>query len=149
MVRVVALCAFAAVGLSALAQNSSKSSGNVARGKYLATQVGMCIDCHSPRDQKGQLVEEKMLQGAPIMFNPTVEIPWAGTAPPIAGMEGWTDAQAIKFFTTGVDKDGKQPRPPMPGYRFNKSDAAALVAYLRSLKSPATADKNPAASTKQ
>jgi mono/diheme cytochrome c family protein len=120
--RVFALSAVVCLSLSAMAQKSSKPTGNVARGKYLVTQVGMCVDCHSPRDQKGQLIEEKALQGAPIMFNPAVEMPWAGTA-----------AQAIKFLTTGVDKDGKQPRPPMPPYRFNKSDAADVTAYLRSM----------------
>ena len=132
--RVFVLSAVVSLSLSAMAQKSSKPSGNVAHGKYLVNQVGMCVDCHSPRNEKGQIIEEKALQGAPIMFNPAVEMPWAGTAPPIAGMDGWTDAQAIKFLTTGVDKDGKQPRPPMPPYRFSKSDAAAVVAYLRSLK---------------
>ena len=68
------------------------------------------------------------------MFSRTIEIPWVGTAPPIAGLEGWTDQQAITFLTTGIDKDGKRPRPPMPEYRFNRTDAADVVAYLRSLK---------------
>jgi mono/diheme cytochrome c family protein len=144
IVRVFALGAVVCLSLSAMAQKSSKPTGNVARGKYLVTQVGMCVDCHSPRDQKGQLIEEKALQGAPIMFNPAVEMPWAGTAPPIAGLDGWTDAQAIKFLTTGVDKDGKQPRPPMPPYRFNKSDAADVTAYLRSLNHAGSAAKKEA-----
>ncbi len=142
--RVFVLSAVVCLSLSAMAQKSSKPAGNVAHGKYLVNQVGMCVDCHSPRNEKGQLIEEKALQGAPIMFNPAVEMPWAGTAPPIAGMDGWTDAQAIKFFTTGVDKDGKQPRPPMPPYRFSKSDAAAVVAYLRSLKQSETAPQKEA-----
>lgn len=147
--RVFVLSAVVCLSLSAMAQQSSKPAGNVARGKYLVTQVGMCVDCHSPRDQKGQLIEEKALQGAPIMFNPAVEMPWAGTAPPIAGMDGWTDAQAVKFLTTGVDKDGKRPRPPMPPYRFSRSDAAAVLAYLRSLKQagPAPQKEAKAAST--
>jgi hypothetical protein len=119
-----------------MAQKSTKSGGNAVRGKYLATQTGLCQDCHSPRDQQGQYVQEKWLQGAPIMFTPSIEIPWAGTAPPIAGLEGWTDEQAIKFLTTGIDKDGKHPRPPMPEYRFNRTDATDVVAYLRSLKQP-------------
>jgi len=138
MFRVVVFCAVVGLAMTAMAQQkSAKSGGSVVRGKYLVTQVGMCSDCHSPRNEKGQYIQEKWLQGAPIMFNPSVEIPWAGTAPPLAGLEGWTDAQAIKFLTTGVDRDGKNPRPPMPEYRFNKSDAADVVAYLRSLKQPA------------
>lgn len=107
MVRVFALCAVVCLSLSAMAQTKTKSSGNAVRGKYLATQTGLCQDCHSPRDEKGQYIQEKWLHGAPIMFTPSIEIPWAGTAPPIAGLEGWTDQQAIKFLTTGIDKDGK------------------------------------------
>jgi mono/diheme cytochrome c family protein len=75
-------------------------------------------------------------------------MPWAGTAPPLAGLEGWTDQQAVKFLTTGIDKDGKNPRPPMPEYRFNRDDAASIVAYLRSLKQAAPAEKKEAAGQK-
>src|SRR6266542_1574389 len=93
IVRVFALCVLVCLSLSAMAQKNTKSSGSAFRGKYLATQTGLCQDCHSPRDQKGQYIQEKWLQGAPIMFTPSIEIPWAGTAPPIAGLEGWTDQQ--------------------------------------------------------
>jgi hypothetical protein len=37
------------------------------------------------------------------------------------------------FFTTGKKPDGSMAAPPMPEYRFNKTDAAAVVAYLKSL----------------
>ena len=43
------------------------------------------------------------------------------------------DAEAVKFLTTGVDPNGKMARPPMPTYRYDKKDAAAIVVYLRSL----------------
>jgi mono/diheme cytochrome c family protein len=147
MVRVFALCAVVCLSLSAMAQTKTKSSGNAVRGRYLATQTGLCQDCHSPRDEKGQYIQEKWLHGAPIMFTPSIEIPWAGTAPPIAGLEGWTDQQAIKFLTTGIDKDGKHPRPPMPEYRFNRADATDVVAYLRSLKQPSAGEKKEATKT--
>jgi mono/diheme cytochrome c family protein len=149
MVRVFALCALVCLSLSTMAQKNTKSSGNAVRGKYLVTQTGLCQDCHSPRDQQGQYVQEKWLQGSPIMFTPTIEIPWAGTAPPIAGLDGWTDQQAIKFLTTGVDKDGNRPRPPMPEYRFNQADAADVVAYLRSLKQPGTGERKEATRERQ
>ena len=48
-------------------------------------------------------------------------------------------AHAITLFTTGIAPNGLPPGPPMPGFRFSKGDAAAVVAYLRSLKSPARA----------
>lgn len=52
----------------------------------------------------------------------------------IAGLPNWTDEQAITFLTTGTAPDGTQANPPMPQYRFNRADAKAVVAYLRSLK---------------
>jgi mono/diheme cytochrome c family protein len=150
-ITVALLCLAGLTAISGAAQTGSKpkpnSTSNPAfqRGKYLTTQIGLCQDCHTPRDQKGAYVQEKWLQGAPIMFNPAVEIPWAGTAPPIAGLEGWSDPQILKFLTTGIDRDGKRARPPMPEYRFSKEDAKAVAAYLRSLNA-SSADKQPSLS---
>lgn len=140
-ITVAILCLVGLTAISAAAQSGSEtkptSTSNplVQRGKYLTTHIGMCQDCHTPHDQKGAYIQDKWLQGAPIMFNPAVQMPWAGTAPPIAGLEGWSDPQIIKFLTTGIDRDGKQPRPPMPTYRFSKTDAKAVAAYLRFLNS--------------
>jgi hypothetical protein len=61
-----------------------------------------------------------------------VPMPWADKSPDIAGLPGWTDEQAITFFMTGK-LNGAAPRPPMPAFRFNKEDARAVTAYLRSL----------------
>jgi len=62
--RAFALCAVVCLSMSAMGQKSTKSSGDAVRGNYLATQTGLCQDCHSPRDEKGQYVQEKWLQGA-------------------------------------------------------------------------------------
>ncbi len=142
--RTLEVCLAVLVCISAFGQTGAKPNVALERGKYLVTQVGLCQDCHTPRDQTGAYVQDKWLQGAPIMFNPAVEIPWAGTAPPIAGLEGWTDPQILKFLTTGIDRDGNPPRPPMPGYRFNSADARTVVAYLRSLKATAGGEKKEA-----
>ena len=109
----------------------------VARGKYIVEQVAMCGDCHAPRDEKGQHIKEKWLHGAPIDFKATVPMPrWAELAPPIAGLPGWTDAEAVALLTTGKDPKGELPDPPMPPYRLTREDATAVVAYLRSLPAP-------------
>jgi len=110
----------------------------VARGKYLAIDIGGCQDCHSPRDQQGQFIKDKWLQGAELFFKPAFPIPgWTSISPGIAGLPNWTDEQAITFLTSGVAPDGTQANPPMPQYRFNRADAKAIVVYLRSLKSAA------------
>ena len=58
---------------------------------------------------------------------------WADKSPNIAGLPGWEDAAAVKFLMTGIAYNDLPGRPPMPQYRFNKEDATAIVAYLRSL----------------
>ena len=137
--RLVVLCALLCLPVLLFAQSASKaSSAKVAHGEYLVTRVGKCQDCHTPHNERGEEIKEKWLQGSPLPFQPIVQMPWVGTAPPIAGLEGWTDAQAMKFLQTGVKKDGKTAMPPMPEYRLNPTDAAAVVAYLRSLNQPKT-----------
>lgn len=106
-----------------------------ARGKYLVENVGLCADCHSPRGPGGVFDRGRWLQGAPLGFAPTVPMPaWADTAPSIAGLHNYTDAEAMAFLTGGKTPHGRPLRPPMPDYRFAPEDAAAVLAYLRSLK---------------
>lgn len=123
------------LGLLFVAQFSiaqTNNSAQVARGKYLVQRVAMCGDCHTPRDDKGMPLPGKELAGAPLGFKPLAPMPWATTAPEIAGLPGWKDAQIVTFLTTGK-LDGRAPNPPMPEYRLSASDARAVVAYLRTL----------------
>jgi mono/diheme cytochrome c family protein len=127
----VALAAGASAQTNA---NSKPATGNIARGKYLVNNVAKCGDCHTPMDKQGNPIKSKQLQGSPLVFTPTVPIPaWVPVAPGIAGLT-WTDEQAIEFFTTGKRPDGSMAGPPMPQLRLNKADAAAVTAYLKSLK---------------
>ncbi|HEY3927753.1 MAG TPA: c-type cytochrome [Candidatus Koribacter sp.] len=134
---VCALCLLVATAaLTAQNKPAAKKfdSAELARGKYLVESIGMCGDCHTPINEMGQPVMDKNLQGATLMFKPTVPIPgWADRSANIAGLKGWTDEESIKFLTTGVDPNGKQAAPPMPQFRYSKADAAAITAYLRSL----------------
>lgn len=120
-----------ATGLSA---KSADRDALLARGYYLATGIGLCADCHSPRNEKGEFVPGMQLKGAAIAFAPTVPMPvWAPVAPAIAGLPTMTEEQAVKFLRTGLKPDGSRPRPPMPEYRLDEADARALAAYLKSL----------------
>ena len=107
----------------------------VARGKYLVENVGMCGDCHTPHNEKGEPIKEQWLKGSPLAFKPAVPMPvWADKAVNIAALPGWDKDAAIKFLMTGIAYNGLPARPPMPQYRFNQQDASAIVAYLQSLE---------------
>jgi len=96
----------------------------LARGAYLTGGAGQCSDCHGAT-----------LAGAPLHIPGPPGVPWATEVPSLRGLPMFaTDAAAMTFFTTGKLPNGSTALGPMPGYRFNAADAAAIVAYLRSLK---------------
>ncbi|MGA8216409.1 MAG: c-type cytochrome [Candidatus Sulfotelmatobacter sp.] len=110
------------------------SAASLAHGKYLVENVGMCGDCHTPHNEKGEPIKELWLQGATLAFKPIVPMPvWADKTPAIAGLPGRERDAGVKFLMTGVAYNGLPGRPPMPQYRFNQTDAEAIVAYLQSL----------------
>lgn len=125
--------AFSVRASQPVADKSSDHGLLVERGRYLVNNVGLCADCHTPRNERGEYIQELWLEGAALPFKPTVEMPWAPAAPPIAGLRGMTDDQAITFLTSGVRPNGTRPLPPMPEFRFAETDARAVLAYLRTI----------------
>jgi len=116
-------------------QSRATSAAMLARGKYLVEDVGLCGDCHTPHNEKGEPVAGQLFKGATLPFKPIVPMPvWADKASNIAGLPGWEKDAAIKFLMTGIAYNGLPGRPPMPQYRFNQQDATAIVAYLKSLE---------------
>lgn len=119
--------------LGACAQQASaplEGEALVARGEYLVNNIGGCNDCHTPMTPQGPDMTHA-LQGATLMFAPTIEIPWAPVAPSIAGLPaGYTEEQLAAFLQTGVRPNGSHPLPPMPAFRLNEEDARAMAAYI-------------------
>jgi mono/diheme cytochrome c family protein len=110
---------------------------SIAHGKYIVERVGMCGDCHTPRDATGQSIAAETLHGAPIGFRPVHPMPFAEQAPPLAGLPPhFTAVQLANFLQTGKRPDGSTAKPPMPSYRMSKEDAWSVVHYLQSLKPP-------------
>ncbi len=118
----------------------------VARGKYLVT-LGGCQDCHTPGHFFGKPDMARALGGSEVGF----DIPGLGTfyGPNLTpdketGLGKWTDAQVMAAIQTGVRPDGRVLAPIMPWRSLavlTDQDAAAVVAYLRSL--PPVANKVP------
>ena len=109
------------------------------RGKYLVTTVGACGNCHTPRDKAGHATSGLALSGGfefddgPIghVVGPNI------TPDPETGIGKWTEAQIVTALRDGTRPDGTIiGRPmPVPAYRqLSDRDAAAIAAYLKSLK---------------
>lgn len=109
-------------------------SGATDRGQYLTEQVAMCVQCHSPKDEQGRVIPERKFQGSPIpVESPYRRQDWAVEAPALAGMAFYTRDEAIRLLTQGIARDGAPPKPPMPPFRMDERDAAAVYDYLASL----------------
>lgn len=127
MASALALAALAACG------QASGRDELVARGEYLVNNIAGCNDCHTPMTPNGPDLT-RSLQGGELMFEPKVQMPWAPTAPPLAGLPGgYSEAQLAAFLQTGVRPDGSHALPPMPAYRLNDADARAVAAYVATL----------------
>lgn len=111
------------------------STGDAEHGRYIVHELAMCVECHSPRDEKGNLLQSHLFEGGAVPVRPPWPDDWALVAPRIAGLPGHDDAQATRLLTGGaIARDGRQLRPPMPRFHMTKQDAADVIAYLRSLK---------------
>jgi len=114
------------------AANSKQNS--VSRGEYIVERVAVCGQCHTPRDSQGRMDKSKSLQGGPLWLQSAQPAEnWPQSAPRIAGNPPGSDPDMIKLLTTGIGRDGKPLRAPMPQFRMTNEDAQAVVAYLRSL----------------
>jgi cytochrome c2 len=112
----------------------------IERGKYLANNVSMCINCHSERDwtkfagpvvpgtegEGGELFDQKVgMPGAYYSKNLTPE-----------GMSKYTDGELFRAITAGVNKEGKALFPLMPYNHYgtmDPEDIYSIIAYLRTL----------------
>ncbi|HWL09876.1 MAG TPA: c-type cytochrome [Planctomicrobium sp.] len=107
----------------------------VERGRYLAHDVASCVYCHSPRNSSGDVIRTRIFEGAPLPIGTPPGEDWAVAAPNLKSIaQIWGEKELITFLKTGVPPRGVKPRLPMPPFRMNDEDAAAVAAYLRSLR---------------
>jgi len=117
----------------------AQADDTVKRGEYLATIMD-CGGCHTTGVFLGKPDPERYLAGSEVGF----QIPGLGifyppnlTPDPQTGLGTWTAAQIVAAVRTGVRPDGRQLAPAMPYGHYGAltdADAAALAAYLKSLK---------------
>ena len=106
--------------------------GNAQHGQYIAEHVAMCVECHSERDQDGNIIPSGKYLGGSIPFVPP-STDWATRVPRNRGLPGYTDAMAMRLLTQGaIGRDGRPLKLPMPRFRMTPQDAADVIAFLRS-----------------
>ena len=111
----------------------------IAYGHYLASSLGHCLDCHTPRGADGQLHMDKIGAGGQ-----EIGVPWGGglvTTPNLTpanptGIAKWTDQQVKAAIAQGERPDRPLVRlMAFDWYRtISDRDLDMLVAYLRTLK---------------
>ena len=113
----------------------------IERGKYLAYNVTVCMDCHSARDYNlfsAPLVEGSDGKGGEV-FDRKFGFPGRFIAKNITpfNLKDWTDGEIYRAITSGVKKDGTPIFPVMPyAYygKMDKEDIYSIIAFLRTLK---------------
>jgi mono/diheme cytochrome c family protein len=112
----------------------------IARGRYLANYVTVCVDCHSTRDLgrfSGPLVPGTEGMGGAV-FDRRSGFPgsfYAKNITPV-GISRYTDGELYRVITTGVNKEGKAMFPVMPYPYYGKmdpEDIKCIIAYIRTL----------------
>jgi mono/diheme cytochrome c family protein len=117
------------------------------RGRYLATQIGLCIECHTEHTTTGTmpLNTSKFFQGGEDFskfFVGTLNIhPVSAnlTSDPTTGLGNWTAAQIVTVLKQGLDDQGTGICPPMPvgpngAYGgLTDQDATDIANYIKSL----------------
>jgi mono/diheme cytochrome c family protein len=113
----------------------------IARGKYLANHVTLCMDCHSARswDKFAGPSDSTTLGGGGEKFDAAVGFPGTVYSPNITplNLASWSNGELFRAITTGVKKDDSAifPIMPWPYYaKMDREDVYDIIAYMRTLK---------------
>jgi mono/diheme cytochrome c family protein len=117
------------------------------RGRYLAAQAGLCIECHTPELEQPAIRPidmSKPFWGGRFFPLPDPPFPSGGVfsanlTPDETGLAGWTADDIVRVLHEGIDKQGGHVCPPMPvgpmgAYGgLTDEDAFDIASYIRSL----------------
>ncbi|MEX2009722.1 MAG: cytochrome c [Dongiaceae bacterium] len=135
-----AIASFALAFSAALVGDASivRADGLVDRGEYLATIMD-CAGCHTGGVLAGKPDPARHLSGSEVGF----QLPGLGVFYPPnltpdveTGLGRWSKDEILEAVRHGLRPDGRELAPIMPWRSYgalNDEDAAALVAYLKSL----------------
>jgi len=100
-------------------------AASIDRGRYIATRVSMCTECHGA-DLGGKVVEENFAMGRLVATNLTSGRGGLGAR--------YSNDDLIRAIVHGVRSDRRSVIfMPSSEFHFTEADLGALVAYMRSL----------------
>jgi hypothetical protein len=116
------------------------SAEQIERGRYLATHVAVCMDCHSTRNWQyfaGPIVKGTLGKGGEV-FDQDSGLPGVLISKNITpyNLGEWSDGELYRAITGGLQADGDALFPLMPydAYRtMDERDLLAIMAYLRTI----------------
>jgi mono/diheme cytochrome c family protein len=107
------------------------------RGRYLATGVMACANCHTPKDAAGP-IKDRAFAGGSVFDTPAFKVASANlTADRATGIAQRTDDELRNLIVKGERANGSPLAPIMPSAFYGiltKDDLNGLIAYLRSLQ---------------
>lgn len=112
------------------------------RGRYLATQSGLCIECHTPHEQAATVLDpDKYFQGGEEfdLGLPAIPVSKNLTSDAATGLGEWSVEEIVAAMKNAVDKNGDGLCPPMPAGPMaaygglTDDDALDIAHYLKSL----------------
>jgi mono/diheme cytochrome c family protein len=108
------------------------------RGAYLATALGHCGECHTPRNLLGGLQTDMSYAGS--VDGPQGELAPNITPDEATGIGAWSIPDIVWFLQTGFKPDGDDAQGLMSelidnGFKhLTEDDLRAIAVYLQSLK---------------
>lgn len=117
--------------------SASQDPDVVARGRYLASGLAHCTDCHGAASLKDTRAPG---QEVPLIGGHAWELPIATvyapniTPDPETGIGRYTDRELGRILRYGVHADGRAVLPFMPFANLSDEDLTAIVSFLRAQK---------------
>jgi mono/diheme cytochrome c family protein len=117
------------------------------RGRYLAGSFGICMECHSPRDQAGLPIVTRAFEGGRAFGRDELGLPpvfpeniySSNLTPDATGIMGYDVPAIVVALKQGLDEEHKPLCPPMPAGPMgafgglSDADATDIAHYLLSL----------------
>ena len=113
------------------------------RGRYLAGEAGLCVECHTKHVMTADVIDPtKLFQGGEdfssffattLMIHPISKNLTSDNA---TGLGTWSRADIVNALQTGKDKEGNGICPPMPLASYAHlldTDATDIANYIKSL----------------